>query len=1221
MKKRVIGILLVLFIILAAIPAIASVKGETEERDVARFSMLVIDASASMEGHPMDKAKEIAVRFCNDVLNKADGKNYVAVVSYSDRAKVESEFLYISSDDNDLSGNNANHIALTKAIKSIEIGVFSNMYAGLDSAGKLFEEDKTKLLIEDYRKKGKEIVKNILIFSDGLPNEGKMSDDVKGSVTNFTKNENQYNGWRYANSCYQLARVDWKDKGYDIYTLGLLSSVDEVFTFTNIQGEEQFMLLALFARNFLSSMANQSDDTRGFYQNPKDQPIEFRKGSGKITNATGQTRYGSLYYYYDDYFKNNSFAVYDNDIGRWKYDNSLATMSMCLAVTGSSVGRSSFLFKDMGFEDYWANKTLEEDKPSLDTIGVAIAQKSITVNSKDVTLVAVVIRGDGYDPEWANSVTLGASGKHKGFEDSSMIVKGHLNDYLEEHKISGDIKLWITGFSRAGGVANLLGGHLDDEAYRLGGAVTLGRNDYLCTVRPENMYTFCFEVPMGAMREDVENKGTRYHNIVNIVNPNDIVTKVAQAAYNFRRYGIDIVLPTAVNTSNYHNERQRMLEKYDELNDLGYYTVDTFQMKKFEWVLDIPPFEIKNANYKPMSYYLDDLINTISATFGSRSSYARYYENDIRDIFSLYMGSNSDQQDKLKKALEDILDRTSVYISLFGSIIPIAEAFFPPTEFIVQLILFEALGTAGMLNSDNLKIVDRVTPKISYIARDLIRPRNNRDKMVTLKENTDQLKMAHWPELCLAWLMSRDRFYNSTAFWTEVLGSYRVIRINCPVNVEVYLDNRKVAAIYDGVPKANNAYANVPAFSKVASIYNDEPKTTTGYTIVTTINEDEEKLVFLPADADYEVRLEATANGVMSISINEHCFETGNLSGLINYYEIPITSGDEFTMSFPQFEKADILKGIENGSETSKNYSLSRGNGKLSRDVALKGKSAAEALYEVTVSADEKGYVNGEGVRRLGSFAKVEAVPLEGYEFAGWYKDGKLISADAKHRFLIKKDESLKANFVKSFHTVTFVNWDGTVLKSQDVKHGESAKSPADPTRNGFTFIGWNPADITNISDSIKVTAQYKPNNGSGSNMDYILKFSNNLKNESGDYPIVNSFVGKQNYVDGRNGAKAINFDYQNYLTLDKANDLINYNQSFSIAFWINVKSTAGTDPVIMSNKNWLSGDNNGWLFTATGSMIKLNSRSSKDSGRINGGTDIEISRYTQGEWIHIAAI
>ena len=58
-------------------------------------------------------------------------------------------------------------------------------------------------------------------------------------------------------------------------------------------------------------------------------------------------------------------------------------------------------------------------------------------------------------------------------------------------------------------------------------------------------------------------------------------------------------------------------------------------------------------------------------------------------------------------------------------------------------------------------------------------------------------------------------------------------------------------------------------------------------------------------------------------------------------------------------------------------------------------------------------------------------------------------------------------------HTVTFKDWDGTVLKTQEVQYGGDAEAPADPTRTGYTFTGWDKA-FTNITADLVVTAQYE---------------------------------------------------------------------------------------------------------------------------------------------------
>ena len=56
--------------------------------------------------------------------------------------------------------------------------------------------------------------------------------------------------------------------------------------------------------------------------------------------------------------------------------------------------------------------------------------------------------------------------------------------------------------------------------------------------------------------------------------------------------------------------------------------------------------------------------------------------------------------------------------------------------------------------------------------------------------------------------------------------------------------------------------------------------------------------------------------------------------------------------------------------------------------------------------------------------------------------------------------------------TVAFVDWDGAVLKSEEVIYGSNAAAPADPSRPGWMFTGWD-ADYSNIVNDLTVTAKY----------------------------------------------------------------------------------------------------------------------------------------------------
>ena len=58
-------------------------------------------------------------------------------------------------------------------------------------------------------------------------------------------------------------------------------------------------------------------------------------------------------------------------------------------------------------------------------------------------------------------------------------------------------------------------------------------------------------------------------------------------------------------------------------------------------------------------------------------------------------------------------------------------------------------------------------------------------------------------------------------------------------------------------------------------------------------------------------------------------------------------------------------------------------------------------------------------------------------------------------------------------YTVTFVDGQGKTLKTEKIESGKSAIAPAEPTRSGYTFTGWD-KDFSKVTGDMTVTAQWK---------------------------------------------------------------------------------------------------------------------------------------------------
>ena len=69
----------------------------------------------------------------------------------------------------------------------------------------------------------------------------------------------------------------------------------------------------------------------------------------------------------------------------------------------------------------------------------------------------------------------------------------------------------------------------------------------------------------------------------------------------------------------------------------------------------------------------------------------------------------------------------------------------------------------------------------------------------------------------------------------------------------------------------------------------------------------------------------------------------------------------------------------------------------------------------------------------------------------------------------------LYAQWNRSSSLVTYNNYDGSTLKTQEVGIGAAATPPVVPTRAGYTFTGWDKSSL-NIQDHITITAQFSIN-------------------------------------------------------------------------------------------------------------------------------------------------
>jgi hypothetical protein len=131
--------------------------------------------------------------------------------------------------------------------------------------------------------------------------------------------------------------------------------------------------------------------------------------------------------------------------------------------------------------------------------------------------------------------------------------------------------------------------------------------------------------------------------------------------------------------------------------------------------------------------------------------------------------------------------------------------------------------------------------------------------------------------------------------------------------------------------------------------------------------------------------------------------------------------------------------------------------------------------FTLTYTAGANGTISGTSPQTVnygGNGSLVTAVPNTGYHFVQW-SDGVMTAARTDTN--VQADITVQAQFAIDQFTVTFKDWDGSILSSQTVNYGSAATAPSSPTRTGYTFTGWD-VPFSNITTDLTVTAQYTIN-------------------------------------------------------------------------------------------------------------------------------------------------
>lgn len=484
-------------------------------------------------------------------------------------------------------------------------------------------------------------------------------------------------------------------------------------------------------------------------------------------------------YYTDEYFYESS------DV----YNPSLATLSLNVAMSSSnaidyddyslkSTNITEF-FSCMGFNDIEVNDGYL-NKPTRDSIGLCIGNKEIAGD----TLIVLGVRSGGYGAEWASNFNVGLGTNinyhHEGFYNASTEALEFIDDYLTEQEITGDIKLWVSGYSRGGATTNLIAGRIDT-------ALASGDDIFDADVNLsyDDLYAYTFEAPQGASYNSVgiNPRGSNYDNIFNIINPNDIVPKVPFSEFGFTRYGNDLYINTLfTNPDTYSASYNKMISYYNSLDEeIIDYTVDSVSAKTLTGNDD----ETKTYTLQEIN---SNLINEIANQVGSRENYVEEYQDDICDAMALFFSLDSKE-----------------YKATFNNF---CKGLLP--SFLSTLGITEELDDEDVTNNEIIKRAGSTLIGLLYDVWETSRS----SELYSLAHNISSVGQAHYVTVLYAWLMSCDPNYNkgtlntlneTYTYYHVKLYAYNDLTLtNTTLNKKVitmdghYFTDSDVTVYYDG---------------------------------------------------------------------------------------------------------------------------------------------------------------------------------------------------------------------------------------------------------------------------------------------------------------------------------------------------------------------------------------------------------------------------------------
>ena len=422
------------------------------------------------------------------------------------------------------------------------------------------------------------------------------------------------------------------------------------------------------------------------------------------------------------------WAYFKHEPGQ--FDLGLARLSMAKAMVSynnpenndySHADRDITAFhKALGFKAIYSNKAYLE-QPGEDTIGVQLAHRTLWFGLKRCILLSIAIRSGGYEKEWASNMRFGMEGHHDGFLSAARQVLDELNQYLKANKLdkAKNLKIWISGYSRGGAVANLVAAKLLSQTQGNEDGVFSGQAS-LNPKGKKEIYAYTFEAARPAI---FKKKDPFFGSIFNLVSEEDLVPATPFPFMGFARYGKDIFMH--VDTAKQQEEVKKNIPEFRVL------PFEVRQRSKLKMVVSE-----KQCN---QSEFIQELLAFMEKSVGlTREIYNEKYQSGFMYAIS-YLKSHRGSL----KALKEGFDQKGGLLTIVGSVI---------SKNILHSFLKDIMDAKGLeYDEENLRVVSL---SISALVQVSLKADMKDDfrHVMSLLTNASVYSQAHYTEVIYSYL-------------------------------------------------------------------------------------------------------------------------------------------------------------------------------------------------------------------------------------------------------------------------------------------------------------------------------------------------------------------------------------------------------------------------------------------------------------------------------------